>query len=118
MGTGVRARVDIRVGAWRGKCEAALHVDEFIDFRQQLEAVYATLQGEARFESMGPWLELTVTVASVDRITVTGVARDDPGFGNTLTFTLSPMAQTDLVETLSHLRDIERELPLRGSPDD
>lgn len=117
-GNWVDAQIDVSVGVWRGTYHASLHVDEFIDFRKQLETMHATLQGVARFDPMEPWLELTVTAESSGLLSVTGTACHNFSSGTRLEFELESMDQSHIPAMLSQLRDIEREIPLRGSPED
>ena len=41
---------------------------------------------------------------------------DEPGVGNRLLFTIPGIDQTDLVDLIAHLREIEGAFPTIGSP--
>ncbi len=87
-------------------------------FREELALLSGAPGSAAHFSSMEPWLDLTLKLDRSGHITVQGTACDGPGIGNSLEFTLPPLDQSCLPEMLDQLWEIERELPLRGKPED
>jgi hypothetical protein len=95
---------------------AGLRVEELRRFREGLERVYADIAGTAVLESVQDWLTLRVTCRGNGSLEVTGVARDEPGIGNRLEFTVDGMDQTYLPPLIEALRRCEQRHPLLGRP--
>ena len=51
--------VEVRVGGFTGRVAAGLRAEELARLREGLEALYASLEGEARLESLEDWVTLT-----------------------------------------------------------
>lgn len=113
--------VQLAVGPFSGAYRADLRAEDFSMFREQLQRLYEDVAGEpAVFESMEPWLRLTVTRSDrLGHIKVRGLARPAipfPGH-NTLEFGLD-IDQSFLPATLADLLQITAEFPVLGSPSD
>ncbi len=109
--------VNISVGAWLGKFEAWFCTRDFPRFREQLEALHSTLDGNARFDTLEHQLALEFTVDGRGHITVSGSASDRPrpwsrgtGDGNDLTFSLE-LDQSYLPAIINQLRAVEAAFP-------
>jgi hypothetical protein len=105
--------VRISVGAFRGNFEAQLRTDEFSRFRASLAPLYQALSGEATLDSLETWLKIHVVGDGHGHFVASCVARDIPGTGNTLTFSLA-FDQTDLPAIIRGLDDILRAFPVKG----
>lgn len=114
-GNWVYADVEVRAGSFRGKYEALLRTDEFARFRTELGPLYENLTGTASFESMEEWLKLRLTGDGKGHIEVACEAKDAPGIGNLLSFSLE-IDQTDLPRNLSEIDAILRKFPVTGDP--
>lgn len=115
-GNWLKTQVEISTGGWRGRYNAAFRAEEFKAFREQVERLYATLSGEARFETMEEQLFLLLRADKAGHVEFEGQARDTAGTGSTLEFTLPELDQTYLPRIVQQLQDIEREFPVRGLP--
>lgn len=105
--------VDIDVGGFRGRFQASLRVDEFERFLAEVRDLQGDLEGTARFEAMEDWLEIVLRGDGLGHIGVEGMARDEPGRGNTLTFRLAT-DQTFLPPLIAELADVLAEFPILG----
>ena len=117
----VVSTVEVAAGPWRGRYPASLRSEEFATFRDQLTRLYNdTGAGPAKFDSMEPWLRLTVERTDrLGHLTVAGEARVEPFFDqhNTLQFVIE-LDQSFVPEALRGLAEILEEFPVIGSPDD
>ena len=108
--------VEIVAGGFTGEIPANLRAEEFRAFREELERLYADLNGTATLKSMEDWLHLTVTAESRGLIAVTGRAIDAHGSGNQLTFRIRGLDQSYLPSIISALLAIEDAFPVVGTP--
>src|ERR671930_22682 len=113
-GNWLTCEVHIQAGAWRGGVTANLRAEEFVLFREALEALQGP--GHASFEPMEPWLELNLERDGLGHVTVSGEAIDYLGWGNRVIFKLRDMDQTDLPALIRQLRQVETAFPVRGHP--
>lgn len=88
--------ISIAVGGFSGRIGAALRVDEFRDFRVQLEAVSSAVAGAATFATMESCMSVELICAANGSVQVAGWIADAPGFGNRLQFNLFGLDQTFL----------------------
>lgn len=109
--------IEVTSGGFRAEIGAGLRIDELAHFRQALEKLHSTLQGEAVLESMEGWIQLHVAADRRGGLQVTGKAIDRPGGANTLTFTIDGLDQTHLPAVISALAGAETRFPVRGQPD-
>jgi hypothetical protein len=107
--------VKLELGAFTGRLEAGLRVDELANFREQLQVLYRTLEGEARLQSIENWLILVAKGDGLGHIEVVGAAMDEPGTGNELRFRLE-LDQTYLPEIIDSLAQVEAAFPVLGRP--
>jgi hypothetical protein len=114
-GNWVYATVRLQAGAFRAEYEAQLRTTDFQLFRQQLGVLYERLTGTAAFDAMEDWIKLQVVGDGKGHMTAKCTARDYPGTGNTLTFTLQ-FDQTDVPRMLRELDAILAAFPVRGQP--
>jgi len=83
--------------------------------------MYDGARKEASFETMAPWLRVTLELDTLGHITVGGEAGPEGSgkiFGQVrLDFQLKDvMDQTYLPQLIAQLNEIEREFPIIGSP--
>jgi hypothetical protein len=109
------ASVTIAAGGFRGSFEALLRAEEFVRFRDELRPLQQSLNGQAKFETMEHWLAIDVEGDGRGHFAARCEARDQPGVGNTLSFTLS-FDQTELPAILRDLDEIARRFSVRGVP--
>jgi hypothetical protein len=108
--------IDFAAGQFSGTVSASLRAEELQAFRDGLEKLYATLQGEALLESMEEWLTLRVTATSSGRLYVTGRLTDRPGDGNQLLFDIDSLDQSYLPAILENLDEVRTFFPVLGTP--
>jgi hypothetical protein len=108
--------IELVVGGFRGDVAAGLRMDELAGFREALESLHASLQGEAVLDSMEGWIQLRVVIDRRGSLQVSGKALDQPGSVNTLTFTIDGLDQTYLPAVISALAAAETRFPIRGQP--
>jgi hypothetical protein len=94
-GNWVYATVKVAARAFRGEFEAQLRAEEFVRFRDQLQVLYETLNGGAKFETMEGWLTVDIQGDGKGHFRAGCIAVDQPGIGNRLTFGLD-FDQTEL----------------------
>lgn len=109
------APIEVVVGGFRAEIGAGLRAEELVRFRQALESLYATLEGEAAFESLEGWLYLRLVVTRTGGLTLEGRVVDRPGEGNTLSFRLYGLDQTCLPAVISALVETEKAFPVLGN---
>lgn len=103
--------IDLHVGGFKGRINAALRTSELAAFRSGLATLYEALEGEAHLESIEDWLTMTLVGDGAGHIAVSGAARDQPGIGNTLHFSFT-IDQTYLPPVIEQLAEIDREFPV------
>jgi hypothetical protein len=108
--------ITIAVGRFHAELLADLRTDELQRFRRELQDVHSTLSGEATLESLDGWMTLRVRCEWNGALTVSGVANDQPGIGNRLTFQLDGLDQSHLPELIASLLNVEEAFPVIGSP--
>jgi hypothetical protein len=108
--------IEVVVGGFRGEPGASLRAEELLGFRQALECVYASLEGEAVFESMESWLTLRIAIDRSGRVAVTGKVIDQIGGANELNFRIDGLDQSDLPAMIEELQEIETFFPVIGTP--
>ncbi len=107
--------IEVAVGGFVGRAQAGLRTEELRSFREGLEKLYKTLEGEARLDSMEEWLSLDCRGDGLGHVEVRGSVRDEPGVGNELTFRLS-LDQTFLPPIITSLSGVEAVYPVLGRP--
>lgn len=108
--------IEAVAGGFRCESGASLHAEELVAFREALERVHESLEGEAVLESMESWLTLRVAVDRSGRLTVTGRMVDRLGSANELTFKIEGLDQSDLPVMIEGLQEIETFFPVVGAP--
>ncbi len=106
------ATIAVSAGAFAGKYRAMLVTSDFPRFRAELERLYASLDGAARFQTVEGQLELTCTGNGIGGITVEGRSQDFVGVGNVLQFRLE-IDQTFLPDIVAQIRELETQHPHR-----
>lgn len=112
------APVQVVAGGFSGSVRSGLRSEELAAFRSQLAEMHRSLSGSAKLVSMEDWLELVVEIDSRGHLKVQGRACDEPGIGNSLTFTIGDLDQSDLPAIIDGLEDVAFSFPVAGSPDD
>lgn len=103
-------------GGFKAKSGATLRAEELRSFRQALEEVYSSLEGEAVLESMETWLSVRVAIDQAGRVAATGRIVDQPGSANELSFKLDDLDQSDLPDVIEALKEVETFFPVIGPP--
>jgi len=109
--------IEVASGGFRAEVPAGLRIDELVRFREALEKLHSSLQGEAVLDSMEGWIQLHIAADCRGSLQVTGKALDRPGGRNTLIFTIDGLDQTHLPAVISALGNAEARFPVRGQPD-
>lgn len=112
-GNWVYATVTVAARAFRGEFEAQLRAEEFVRFRDQLQVLYETLKGGAKFETMEGWLTVDIQGDGKGHFRAACIAVDQPGIGNRLAFALD-FDQTELPEILRGVDAICAAFPVVG----
>lgn len=89
---------------------------EIESFRTQVAQMRDTLRGEATLESMEEWVRLKMTIDRTGHVTVKGTVREQPGTGNTLSFRIDELDQTDLGPLVAPLDAALFAFPIVGPP--
>lgn len=108
----LKARVEITVGSFSGSFDLSLTTQDFVSFLRQLDRLYQTLKGEAKFQTMESQMEFLLVCNARGGIEVSGYAIDRASDGNRLEFQFC-IDQSYLVSTLRELREITAEFPIR-----
>ncbi|MCU1527104.1 MAG: hypothetical protein JWP75_867 [Frondihabitans sp.] len=107
--------IRIAVGRFVGELPAQLRTDELASFRQGLEKIRESLNGEAELSSMDGWLSLSIRCSRNGSLAISGLADDKPGIGNKLRFEIDGMDQSFLPDLIDQLRAVEQAFPSRRS---
>lgn len=108
--------VDVKVGGFLGRIDADLRAEEFVSFRQELDALSERPTGTAQFDTMEGWVQLRLAGRSGGHLDVSGTVVDRPGTGNRLHFRIDGLDQTCLPAIIASLRVIEEAFPVLGDP--
>jgi hypothetical protein len=108
----LKSRVEISVGSFSGSFGLSLMTGDFVSFLKQLDSLYQTLEGEAKFETMEGQIGFSLVGNGRGGIEVSGYAVDRAGVGNRLEFKFS-IDQTYLFSTVREVRKIIHEFPVR-----
>ncbi len=106
--------VEVVIGGFRGDVGASLRAEELQGFREALERIYGSLQGDAVLRSMEGWLLLRVTPDRSGKLMVAGQVTDRPGSGNELSFKINGLDQSYLPEIIEALAEAEVFFPVVG----
>ncbi|MCZ7644729.1 MAG: hypothetical protein M5U26_05490 [Planctomycetota bacterium] len=115
-GNWLNTDIELSAGAFRAQYVACLRVDELTRFRDQLTELYNTLDGQAVFDSMEPWLSISVKGDGLGHFNVDCVAMDNVGVGNKLDFSLC-IDQTQIPGILVGLNQALEQFSLIGNRD-
>jgi hypothetical protein len=105
--------VSLAVGGFSGRFQASFLTAELVEFRDQLAALYKSLNGEAKLVTMETQLLLSLSGNGRGGISLKGEAWDQPGIGNRLIFGLD-LDQTHLATTLGELDAVIERFPVRA----
>ncbi|MED7929110.1 hypothetical protein SMD20_33010 [Nonomuraea sp. LP-02] len=108
----LRTPIHVRAGGFTADLDARLRVHELRGFRTELERVHERVGGKAVLSSLEHWVELSVACRPTGSLAVSGTVRDDPSFGNALTFEIDGLDQTDLPPLVAALVAVEERFPL------
>ncbi len=106
------ASISVCAGAFSGSIPVALSTCDFRPFREQLDALYQTLDGPATFSTPEQQLEFVCRGNGFGGITVEGVIADQVSDGNSLRFQFN-IDQTFLPAIIDDLRKVESAFPNR-----
>lgn len=70
-------KIAVTVGAWKGSAiNANLLSNEILGFLRDLPVLIKNLKGTARLASIEGWLDLSVSIDHLGKITISGSAKD------------------------------------------
>jgi hypothetical protein len=98
----VTAQVQIRAGGFTGYADLWLDVSDFARFAPEVQRLYETLKGEARFETIENQISLVLKGDGKGHINLSGRLLGRCGDGNELLFKLD-LDQTQLKHPISEL---------------
>ena len=104
----LECRVDVSAGAFSASYVATFSTQDFPQFRRELEQLYQSLDGRARFDTHERQLQVACSGNGRGGILVEGVAQDS--YDNVLRFRFET-DQTFLPALIAQLREIEHEYP-------
>ena len=107
------AQVVIRAGGFNGKFSAAFITSELVAFYEQMLALHTSLKGNAVFQTLEQQLSLTLVGDGLGRIRLAGLAEDQPGIGNRLSFGFE-FDQTQLQVSVRALEQVLSKFPVRA----
>ena len=105
----------VHAGAFSASIDATFMTCDFAQFRRQLEALYETLSGSAKFDTIERQLQIECVGNERGGIAITGTVQDRVGDGNELRFGFD-IDQTYLPGVISELLRIESEFPNKIHP--
>ena len=105
----INARVQIDVGGFTGDVQIYMCLSDMIRFKQELEPVYANLNGVAEFKTIENQLYIRVESDKLGHIAATGFLTSDFALDNKLTFDIH-YDQTLLWHTISEIDEALFEL--------
>jgi hypothetical protein len=109
----LKVRVSISAGAFSGQYHAAFLTDELVAFRDELDTLYRSMRGDAKFSTLEKQLTLHISGNGRGEIYVRGAAVDVAGSGNRLEFALE-LDQTHVQHTLNQLSVVISAFPVRA----
>jgi hypothetical protein len=112
-GNWLPSAVSVRSGGFKAKVRASLRADEFERFYAELSPLYETLSGQARFESLEPWLRLQVTGDGRGHFSAACQLTDTAGTSMECALTFD---RTEVWRMLRELEAILTAYPVRGKP--
>ncbi|WP_339613438.1 DUF5959 family protein [uncultured Rubinisphaera sp.] len=109
------ASISVRAGAFSASIPVSLSTCDFRPFREQLEALYQTLDGTAAFNTREQQLGIVCRGNGLGGIAVEGVTNDQVSDGNTLRLQFN-IDQSFLPAIIEDLREVEAAFPNRVHP--
>jgi hypothetical protein len=106
-------QIDARLGSFSGRVPAMIRATDLHSFYEQLSALYAALEGDARLETIEGWITLELHGDGLGHIAIRGSLVDNPGIGNQLSFSFNS-DQTFMVDLLASLSEVVAAFPVRG----
>lgn len=104
--------VRLRVGQFSAEFDAAFLTQEIVDFKNELQKLYDTLKGMARFSTIEGQVSLEVVVNDCGNMIVSGVVVDNLSLGNKLEFSFQS-DQTYLKTALKEIDEVVSRFPVR-----
>jgi hypothetical protein len=87
------AAISVKGGVFSGKFNACLVTTDFEPFKRELEALYQSLKGQAKFNTPESQVEITIDGDGMGKLNAQCSVMDHAGIGNTLEFEID-MDQT------------------------
>ena len=97
--------VEVAAGVFAGRFAASFRGDDFVAFRDALRRLHASLDGEARFETLEAQLDLRLVGNGRGGVALEGVARHPIEGTNELRFSFL-LDQTQLTQPLRQLEQV------------
>lgn len=109
----VRTKVTVKGGAFSGQYTADFISTDFELFKRDMKNLDKDFKGTAKLEPLEGQLVLNIKGDGLGHFEVKCTATDQPGYGGTLTFTLS-FDQTELGRLINELDKITKAFPIKG----
>jgi hypothetical protein len=105
--------LNVRVGGFRGRAEAAILTFELVKFASELRSLFQTLIGSAKFSTIEGQLSLQLTGNGKGQIELVGELEDQVGIGSRLHFKLQ-LDQSELGSSIRELEAVNSTYPVRS----
>jgi hypothetical protein len=102
----LRGTLEIKVGAWYGRCGVSFYGGELRDFAHRLERVYRDLVGTAELIPIEPYVQLRFSGNGKGLVAVDGRAQDQLGSSTFVSFALE-LDQTELPAIATALEGVD-----------
>ena len=109
----VRTKVTVKGGAFSGQFTADLMTTDFELFKRDIKNLDKDFKGTAKLEPLEGQIIINVTGDGLGHFEVKCEATDQPGYGGTLSFSLS-FDQTELHRLINELDKITKAFPING----
>lgn len=112
-GNWLAAQINVAVGAFSGQLSCNLMAQDFEDLQPQLRRLHADLIGPVKFSTIERQLEFEISGDGRGHLKVRGRVVDQPGYGNSLTWSLT-IDQTFISAMIASVTAISTTYEVRG----
>lgn len=107
----IKTKIEIKAGVFTGKYLGEFMTHDFVNFKKELQHLYANLNSSATFDGLEGYLKLTIKGDDLGHLDLTCIATDKPVDGNELVSHLI-LDQTYIPALLRQLDEIIKAFPV------